>query len=151
MQSTVSWIESLLCSINFQSANGKIFPLNHFPSKFSEFAPPTPIFQSPWDKKGRKENIETKADTLKFCSFSGGEWMMIGVGARETGKLENLVCAIRKSPSLLKYHLTHCFGEKNDGKTKPNSNILNDFYDFCLLLHLSLSLPPPVRSSFTLL
>lgn len=50
-------------------------------------------------------------------------------------KLENLVCAIRKSPSSLKYHLTHfaflTLESSSSSSTFQNSsNILNDFYGF---------------------
>lgn len=101
---------------------------------------------------------EMKTDTLKF-QLKGGlkdEGWIDGDGKEVKGKLENLVCAIRKSPSSLKYHLTHCFvQERWENKTKkPNSNILNDFYDFSfsrfifLCLKVSLSHSPILPSVF---
>lgn len=80
-----------------------------------------------------------KTDTLKF-HLKGGlndEGWIDGDGMEGSGrKLENLVSLLIKISYILLLRL----GEMENKTRKPNSNILNDFYDFSLSLHFSMSL-----------
>lgn len=88
-----------------------------------------------------------KADTLKFLLKGrlNDEGCRGGEKEREKyrRKLENLVCAIRKISLLIKISSYSWHRSREEWRKKPNSNILNDFYDFSLftsIFSLSLSL-----------
>lgn len=102
---------------------------------------PPHLLKSLNDDIGKSVKKNTmKADTLKFLDGfnddDGGTVRAIGGQGSVTegnGKIGKILCVpLEKSPISLKYHLTHCL-------KKPNSNILDDFYDFAFIsLPLSL-------------